>query len=123
MTMVPDETPAAGAPCELDDVVQGPSVSTLPASYMQHAISAAFPAMRETAFAALLENIKAHGQRVPITLYEGQVLDGWHRYRACLELGIEPATVEFTGTIEEAAAFAFSSNARRRHLKLGQLAL
>jgi len=123
MTRVPNETPAVGAPRELDDVVQRPPVSTPPGSYTQHPISAAFPAMPDVEFAALVEDIKAGSLRVPITLYEGQVLDGWHRARACRALGIAPTTVEFTGTIEEAAAFVVSLNARRRHLDTGQLAL
>jgi hypothetical protein len=74
-------------------------------------------------FTALVEDIRTHGLRVPIVLYGGQVLDGWHRYRACRELGLEPATGEFAGSTVEAVAFVVSMNARRRHLDTGQLAL
>jgi hypothetical protein len=123
MVMMPENPPVTGTPPGLDDAAQRPPVSTQPRSYTQHPIAAAFPPMPDVEFTALVEDIKAHGQRVPITLYEGQVLDGWHRYRACCALGIEPATIEFTGTIEEAAAFVVSLNARRRHLDTGQLAL
>jgi hypothetical protein len=89
----------------------------------QHPISAAFPAMPEDEFAALVTDIKTRGQRLPITVYEGQVLDGWHRYRACRELGLTPTVVEFTGSVEEAVGLVISLNARRRHLDTGQLAL
>jgi hypothetical protein len=49
----------------------------------QHPISAAFPAMLEDDFITLMNDIKIHGQRLPILVYDDQVLDGWHRYRAC----------------------------------------
>jgi hypothetical protein len=123
MTMVPDETPAAGAPWELESVVQGRPASRPSGSYTQHPLSARFPNITGAEFAALMNDIQDHGQRVPITLFQGQVLDGWHRYLACRELGLEPTTTDFPGTIEEAQAFVFSLNARRRHLDTGQLAL
>jgi hypothetical protein len=123
MTMAPNETSAEDAPRPLDNVVQGQPVSRPSGSYTQHPLSARFPKLSDVEFVALVEDIQVHDQRVPITLYEGQVLDGWHRYLACLELGLPPRTDEFTGTIEEAQALAFSLNARRRHLNTGQLAL
>jgi hypothetical protein len=51
------------------------------------------------------------------------VLDGWHRYRACLQAGVQPRVTEFKGTIEEATASVVSANVRRLHLDTGQLAL
>ena len=30
-------------------------------------------------------------------LFEGMVLDGWHRYRACVALGIKPQQFNFGG--------------------------
>jgi hypothetical protein len=79
--------------------------------------------MPDSEFTMLVQDMKLHGQRLPITLYEGQVLEGWHRYRACGALGIEAETKTFTGTLEEAVAFVVSLNVRRRHLDTGQLAL
>lgn len=43
------------------------------------------------------ESIRTHGLLVPIVLYEGKILDGWQRYRACQELGVEPAFTEYAG--------------------------
>jgi hypothetical protein len=123
MTKVPDEIPETNAPPEFNDAMQAALVPTHIRYYTQHPISAAFPTMSDIEFTALVENIRNCGQYAPITVYEDQILDGWHRYRACRTLGKEPATVEFTGTTEQAAEFAFSLNARRRHLKSGQLAL
>ena len=46
----------------------------------QHPLSAAFPPMTDSAFADFRADIAANGLRDPITLYNGEVLDGWHRY-------------------------------------------
>src|SRR4029453_3481573 len=121
--MMSNDSPSVGLSPVPDEALQTPPPSTPSHSYMQHSISAAYPPMPDAEFMALVEDIKAHGQRVPITLYEGKILDGWHRYCACPDLGLEPATVDFTGTSENAVAFAFSLNAHRRQLAPGQLAL
>ena len=39
-------------------------------------------------FAALVEDIRNHGLREPVVLYEGQILDGDNRFRACEVAGI-----------------------------------
>ena len=41
----------------------------------------------------LTRSIAAEGQRTPILLFEGQVLDGARRQAACVALGIEPRYV------------------------------
>ncbi len=45
-------------------------------------------------------------------LYEGKVLDGWHRYQACLKAGAEPRTEPYTGS--DPAAYVCSVNLHRR---------
>ena len=87
----------------------------------QHPISAAFPAMLETDFTALVNDIKANGQRLPIMVYDDQVLDGRHRYRACQQLGITPKLEEFTGT--DPVSVVLSLNLQRRHLTESQRAM
>jgi hypothetical protein len=59
----------------------------------QHPLSAAFPAMSADDFAALVEDIKVNGQREPVIVFEGMVLDGWHRYSACVAAGHRAAQV------------------------------
>ena len=49
----------------------------------------------------------------PIVIYEGAVLDGWNRYRACLAVGTDPVTIEFDGTPIEAVWAVIKSNVRR----------
>lgn len=88
--------------------------------YTQHPLSAAFPAMSADDLASLSADIAAHGQREPGVLYEGQVLDGWHRYQACEAAGVEFVAVEFIDA--DPVAFVISRNAHRRHLTASQRA-
>lgn len=71
-------------------------------------------------FDAIKADIQAHGLNQPITVLDGLILDGGNRYRACIELGIEPATVAFSGS--DPVAFVLSANLHRRHLSAGQSA-
>ena len=49
------------------------------------------PKMSEEEFAELKISIQTEGQHYPIIVNEDlEVLDGHHRFRACLELGVEP---------------------------------
>ena len=75
--------------------------------------------MTPNEFDNLVADIKENGQQLPITLYEGMVLDGRHRLRACEMLGIEPETVEYEG--DDPMRFVISMNAKRRHLTEGEL--
>lgn len=86
----------------------------------RHTLSMVFPDMDQDQFEDLKESIRQNGQRDPIATYEGQILDGWHRYRCCQELGIEPDTFEFEG---DPVAFVLDKNLKRRHLSEGQRAM
>lgn len=88
--------------------------------YSQHPLSAAFPSMTDDDFGALVEDIRQHGQRDPATLCDGMVIDGWHRYQACEELGIPCRFEEFNGV--DAVAFVRSKNQYRRHYQKSQQA-
>jgi DNA-binding XRE family transcriptional regulator len=52
----------------------------------------------------------------PIVLYEGQILDGRHRYEAAIKAAVEPDFVEFEGTFDAAVNYVTSENVARRHL-------
>jgi ParB-like chromosome segregation protein Spo0J len=81
----------------------------------QHPLSAAFPAMPESEFRELILDIEKNGLRHPIITFEGQILDGWHRWQACQELGIKP-TMEKLGKDMDPRAYVLSGNLHRRHL-------
>lgn len=89
--------------------------------YSQHELSAKFPRMPVEAFEALVEDIKTKGLRHPIILYEGKVLDGWHRERACIVAKVTPQYVKYVGG--NPVAMILSENLHRRHLEPGQRAL
>ena len=88
-----------------------------------HDIANQFPMMSEAEFSALVDDIKANGQREPIVLFEGKVLDGRNRYRACETLAIEPIVKEFEGSYDQAVQLGISSNLKRRHLSKSQIAM
>lgn len=89
-------------------------------SYSQHPLSAAFPSMSDEDFQALVDDIDNNGQREPVMIFEGMILDGWHRYRACTSLGMEVTKFEFKG--DDPVSFVMSSNLHRRHLTASQRA-
>ena len=91
-------------------------------TYAIHPFAAAWPSMDAETYTAFLNDIRAHGQIAPITLYEGQILDGIHRDRACRELGLPVQVTTFNGTATDALAFVFSQNLHRRNLTPGQRA-
>ncbi len=85
-----------------------------------HPLAAALPAMLRDEYVELVADIKANGLREPLMLFEDQVLDGRHRCRACVDLGIALNTRTFTGTTADAKAYVVSLNVHRRHLTFEQ---
>lgn len=88
----------------------------------RHPLSAAWGDMPEEELQALVDDIEAHGQREPIVLLDGMVLDGWHRYTACSRLGLVCANTEFPAD-QDPISWVISRNACRRSLNAGQKAL
>lgn len=86
-----------------------------------HPLADLVPLMTAAEFEALRADVAANGLAVPIVLYEGRILDGRHRYRACVEAGVEPRyTTLSTG---DPVAFVFTHNIARRQLSKSQLAM
>lgn len=79
-----------------------------------HPLADLMPSMSGSDFERLREDIRLHGLNEPIWIFEGQVIDGRHRHRACAGLGIDCPTREFTG--DDPHAFVVSQNIHRRHL-------
>jgi ParB-like chromosome segregation protein Spo0J len=81
------------------------------------------PKMSEEEFTELKTSIQNEGQHYPIIVNEDlEVLDGHHRYRACMELDIEPdfEVKKFDDKLLE-KKFVIEANLRRRHLNNFQL--
>lgn len=87
--------------------------------YPTHPAADLFPMLGDRAFAELVDDIRANGLAQPITLCDGQILDGRNRYRACREAGVEPRFTEYTG--DSPVAFVWSANGVRRQLSKSQL--
>ncbi|MDH0740198.1 ParB N-terminal domain-containing protein [Achromobacter spanius] len=90
-------------------------------AYVQHPLSAAFPAMSATEFLSLKDSIENIGVQNPIILYEGMVIDGWHRYSACVELGMSCPESQLSDV--DPVDFVRAQNKERRHLSVGAWAL
>lgn len=83
--------------------------------YEFHPAANTFPMMSENEFFALTESIKSFGgNRVPIKLFEGKILDGRNRYLACRELNIEATFEQWNG--DDPYGYVWDTNAERRHL-------
>jgi ParB-like chromosome segregation protein Spo0J len=87
-----------------------------------HKAAEIFPLMSAVEFDGLVMDILENGQREPIIVHNGEILDGRNRFRACQDLGVEPLTVEWDGK-GTAEAFVVSMNLHRRHLNESQRAL
>jgi hypothetical protein len=72
------------------------------------------PPLNGSEFQELKADIKARGLREPILVRHGRILDGRHRYKACIELGIEPTVEEYKG--DDIIAEIASRNLFRRNL-------
>ena len=88
-----------------------------------HPIADLFPLMAGAEFEELCADIARQGLLEPIVLFEGKILDGRNRYRACLANGQTPKieTRRFDGGRDAAIDFVWSENAVRRHLPKGQM--
>jgi N6-adenosine-specific RNA methylase IME4 len=85
-----------------------------------HPVAAIFPLMEGQEFEDLKEDIQKNGLIEPVWTYEGKILDGRNRYRACREVGVEPKIREWDGG--SAVSLVVSLNLKRRHLTMGQRA-
>ena len=84
----------------------------------RHPMSEAYPEMSPDEFDTLLRSMIENGYdpNFPIMLHEGQIVDGWHRYRAAMKANIEPVVVEWQGDPKRLRDFIIYANSTRRHL-------
>lgn len=82
-----------------------------------------FPEAKPDDYARLIDDIQTNGYDIdqPVIVYEGAILDGWNRNRACVELMIKPSIRVFDGSDIEAIQLVMRTN-KRRNLNSGQWA-
>ena len=90
--------------------------------YKAHKLASIFPVMNEEEMVALRADMREHGYRpeCPITLYDGEILDGRNRYEAAQIEDVKPAFVTYEG--DDPLGFVISLNLNRRHLNETQRA-
>jgi N6-adenosine-specific RNA methylase IME4 len=85
------------------------------AGYEVHPAAELFPLLDEVGLQRLAEDIRQHGQRVPVVLLDGKILDGRNRALACKKIGVEPKVVHAAGGNPWRAVW--SLNAERRQIE------
>jgi len=90
----------------------------------RHPLSAIFGDMQKDEFDALVKSVQTDGFIEPvIRIYEGKILDGWHRYRAAKELNlIRKLKFQEWDERGDPKAFVLARNIERRHLNPSQRA-
>lgn len=91
--------------------------------YEFHPIASIFPLLDGDEMAGLAEDIRKHGLREPIWVFEDKIIDGRNRKTACGIANVPPLYREFKGSRTEALDFVWSMNRSRRHLNSGQAAI
>ena len=81
----------------------------------QHPLSALFPPMTGREYQDLVADIKEHGVRVSIVVHDDQIVDGWHRWRASQELGVE-CPMRHMDDEADLQQIVLSANLYRRHM-------
>jgi hypothetical protein len=90
-----------------------------------HPLARLFPPLASEELGALADDLKSHGQREAITIYQNKILDGANRYAAAKLAGLKELRIEHFDPKTSGcspAQFVVSRNLRRRHLSPGQLA-
>jgi hypothetical protein len=85
-----------------------------------HSFGRIFPWMTKPELNGLAGDIRRHGLIRSITLYQGRILDGKCRYRACLMANVAPSFTEFRGDDTAALAYVWSLNGLRAHFTQDQ---
>jgi len=87
-----------------------------------HPVANIFPLMDGREFEDLVEDIRINGLMEPVTTYQGRIIDGRNRYRACLKAEVKPRFIEFDGCVP-LINFIVSLNLHRRQLNESQRAI
>ena len=83
-----------------------------------HPLAEIFPLIDGQDFDDLVADIKARGLKEPISTFDGMIVDGRNRYRACnaAEVKLEPGDIGELDPGTDLVAYVISANLRRRHM-------
>lgn len=84
-----------------------------------HPAADAFPMMNAEQYEGLRSDINERGQQEAIVYWNGMLVDGRNRLKACRELRIEPTECELDEDTDP-VAYIISANLHRRHLTTAQ---
>jgi ParB-like chromosome segregation protein Spo0J len=93
-----------------------------PAAHLPiHPVAGLMPRMSAEDFEAFVESMLKLGQKEPVSVFNGQLIDGHHRALACKRLNVPIMGVEWdqVGTLED---FVIAKNVQRRQLTQAQRA-
>ena len=94
----------------------------MPERLERHPLSAIWGDMPNDQYRELVDSIRESGDLMAqVRTLDDMVLDGWHRYRAALDAGVQPLIVPWSG--DDPAGYVIRQNAHRRHLTAGQRAI
>ncbi len=87
----------------------------------RHPLSEAFPDMTPDEYQDLKDSIEQIGIQNPIVVFDGMIIDGWHRYNAGRDLGMDTPIVEL-GEEVDPKHYVLAQNLARRNLDASQRA-
>lgn len=87
-----------------------------------HPAANLFPKLADDELAQLADDINVQGVRVPIVLFDGELLDGRNRVAAAISVGVDTIPVVESGGDTDPWTTVVALNVHRRHLTVGQRA-
>ena len=105
----------------MQEAAKLPPATTLE-DYKTHDLAELMPSMGDDEYNGLIDSIHRQGLLVPITIYEGKILDGRHRYRAAKEVKYRFSAKDFVQLPPgiDPEQFVLSTNGPRRNLNREQ---
>lgn len=87
-----------------------------------HELTTLFPSMTEEEYTGFKADVALNGIHQPIAVWQGQIIDGRHRYQVCQELGIQPP-LHYLDDDADPVSYILSENMSRRNMNPGQRAI
>ena len=90
--------------------------------YVINSLALLFTQLPSAEYQQLVGSVRERGLQRPITLWRGEIIDGRHRYEACLEAGVEPRFQELPDDVNP-IDHVLDENLIRRHMSDSQRAV